>query len=111
MSVQHHINDLSNTINNLAQYTDLSAVEQVAKQMLTIEQELSNARDSAQLYNMREALFGSEGTDYTALKKLTDQFDPFKQFWTTAANWKKWQMGCWKKLKDNKPQLPCCLLQ
>lgn len=41
-----------------------------------------------QLYNSREGLLGQVLTDYTPIKKLMDQFEPFYSFWTTAASWK-----------------------
>lgn len=36
------------------------------------------------MYNSREVLLGLPTTDYSAVKKMVDQFDPFLQFWTTA---------------------------
>ncbi len=38
----------------------------------------------AGMYNSREVLLGLPATDYSAVKKLQEQFDPFFQFWTTA---------------------------
>eukprot|EP00959_Pyramimonas_sp_CCMP1952_P452643 9466939-Pyramimonas_sp.AAC.2 len=58
---------------------------------LQVQADLAAAQAEAAKFNSRETLFELELTDYSRIKKMGDQFDPFFQFWNTAANWKKWQ--------------------
>lgn len=50
---------------------------------------LKQAEKDAQLYNSRESLMGLPITDYSRIKKVIEGFEPFFQFWTTAASWRK----------------------
>ena len=36
----------------------------------------------------REAILGRPATDYSATKRMIEDFEPFCQFWTTAGDWK-----------------------
>ena len=58
---------------------------------LQVQADLAAAQAEAAKFNSRETLFELELTDYSRIKKMGDQFDPFFQFWNTAANRKKWQ--------------------
>jgi dynein heavy chain len=66
-------------------------VDNVVVHMTKVQAEIKAAEEQSVLYNSREALFGQDPTDYSRIKKMKDQFDPFLQFWTTAGNWKKWR--------------------
>lgn len=57
--------------------------------MLSLEQQLKRADAEALTFNSREALFGLPLTDYSRVKKLLEQFDPFMQFWSAASSWSK----------------------
>ena len=54
-------------------------VDNVATQMRNMHAELKKAEAQSQQYNSREVLFGLELTDYTRIKKMLEQFDPFMQ--------------------------------
>ena len=86
-----HLKDLGSTITNLGELTDMEQTEVYARRMTDIEADLKKSQEQANLYNSREALFGSEITDYSSLKKMVDTFDPFCQFWVYANNWKTWK--------------------
>ena len=58
---------------------------------------LKQAEKDAALYNSREALFGRPTTDYTEVKKLSETFEPYQQFWSIAASWK---VTHWSHLKS-----------
>ena len=49
---------------------------------------LKQAEKDAATYNSREGLFGRPLSDYSQLKKVAESFEPFQQFWATAATWK-----------------------
>ncbi|WIA31960.1 hypothetical protein OEZ86_002815 [Tetradesmus obliquus] len=83
------------TINNLAaslaaaqQHSDVSRVDTVSKLVADLEQQLRAAEKEAALLNARDGLLGRAATDYSQIKQLSDVFDPFLQFWSTAGAWK-----------------------
>lgn len=66
---------------------DLSKVQEVAAQAAALDQQLRAATKEALQINTREKLLGHPVTDYSQTKQLADMFEPFLQFWTTAAAW------------------------
>jgi hypothetical protein len=67
---------------------DMAKVAEIAAQVSALDQQLHAASKEAAQINTREGLLGRPVTDYSQVKQLTDMFDPFLQFWTTAAAWK-----------------------
>ena len=84
------VKNLGHTVQNLSQYTDVTKVDYVSNEVKQIKEQLEIAVDEAALFNSREVLFGKTPTDYSELKKISAGFNPFFQFWSTAARWKKW---------------------
>jgi hypothetical protein len=66
----------------------MAKVDEIAAQVAALDQQLRAASKQAAHINTRESLLGRPITDYSQVKQLTDVFDPFLQFWTTAAAWK-----------------------
>jgi dynein heavy chain len=75
-------------VNKFQNFTDLAKVDHVVHEAAALHDRLSKADKDASMFNSREALLGQPLTDYTLTKKIIEQFDPFHQFWTTAASWK-----------------------
>lgn len=67
---------------------DMAKVAEIAAQVSALDKQLHAASKEAAQINTREGLLGRPVTDYSQVKQLTDMFDPFLQFWTTAAAWK-----------------------
>ena len=59
--------------------------------MVALEAALKAADAEAATFNARETLFGTPQTDYSRVRKLLEQFDPFLQFWLAAADLKRGQ--------------------
>ena len=85
------IEDLSRVVGNFHTYTDLSKRDYLEEEVRHINEKLIKAVEDAKLFNSREVLFGAERTDYSMLKKIVEDFEPFYLLWTTAGDWKKWQ--------------------
>ena len=66
---------------------------QIVAEVRLLEDRLKKADRDATMYNGREGLLGAPITDYSQVKKIMDQFDPFLQFWSTASAWKVWIRG------------------
>eukprot|EP00958_Prasinococcus_capsulatus_P020419 scaffold2645_cov378-Prasinococcus_capsulatus_cf.AAC.24 len=85
------IDNLDSAVQSLSQYQDLGKVELVATEVMNLNKQLQSAHAEAQLYNSRERLFGTVETDYSRLKRVSAEFEPYEQLWITARNWKTWQ--------------------
>ncbi|KAG1679690.1 hypothetical protein FOA52_006209 [Chlamydomonas sp. UWO 241] len=96
------IGDLSLLVSTFQQHTDLTKMDAVVVDVTGLMERLKKADSDAALYNGREALLGLPLTDYSAVKKTIDAFEPFALFWNTASTWKKnvaaWMDGSWEKL-------------
>lgn len=83
-------------------YTDLSKVEAIAADARALDERLKSADKDSVLYNSREALLAQPLTDYTMVKKIIDQFEPFGAFWLTTSTWrashKSWMHDSWEHL-------------
>lgn len=71
----------------LAQHSDLARTDSVAAEAKGLAERLAQAEKDAVLFNSREGLLGLPTTDYSSLRKLAETFEPYSQFWTTAAAW------------------------
>lgn len=67
---------------------DMSKVDEIAAQVAALNTQLRAASKEAAQISTRESLLGRPITDYSQVKQLADTFDPFLQFWSTAAAWK-----------------------
>lgn len=89
-------------VGGFAVHSDLSRVEAIAADAKALDERLKAADRDSVLFNSREALLGQPVTDYTMIKKVIDQFEPFGAFWLTAASWqashKSWMNDSWEAL-------------
>jgi dynein heavy chain len=69
------------------QLQDLTDLPSISSQVKALDQRIKAAEKEAAIYNSREALLGKPTTDYTMIRKMAEQFEPY-QFWTTAADWR-----------------------
>ena len=70
------------------QYVRLTIRSTACRQVKRTAAKLKQAEKEAATYNSREGLFGRPLSDYSQLKKVSESFEPFQQFWATAATWK-----------------------
>ena len=80
--------NLEAIISNLSQYTDVSKLDFAANEVKQIGEQLKQAVADAALYNSHEVLFDKPQTDYSMLKGVSDTYQPYSDFWSTAAAWK-----------------------
>lgn len=78
----------------MAQRSDMQQIDAVAADVRKLEAQLRAAERQAQTFNSREGVLGRPLTDYSFLKQLADSFDPYMQFWATAADWQVGTTGC-----------------
>lgn len=80
----------------------MAKLEDMDREVSELQKNLKQAEADAQLFNSREVLFELEQHDYSMIRKIADQFEPFYQFWHTAADLadrhKAWMEGSWEQL-------------
>lgn len=82
------LNTLTTALLAVQNQQDMAKLEEIAAQVSSLHQQLRSASKEAVQINTRESLLGQPVSDYSQVKQLSDMFDPFLQFWTTAAAWK-----------------------
>ena len=96
--------DIDHRVGALEQLTDLSDVNNIAARVKDVEASIITATSKARLFNSREALFESEGTDYEDLARITRAFEPYLSLWQTAQEWielsQKWTQGLFVDLNS-----------
>ena len=80
----------------LVQFEDVLRVHTVAKHVRSLEERLESAEKQAALFNAREVLFNADFTDYSALKMIRKNFEPYFNLWCTSSDWCKWHDGWFK---------------
>ena len=85
------IESLNDTVSKFSQYVDLGRVDYVIVETQQTSEQLKKALDNANLFNRREALFNKNITDYSHIKKMITQFEPYENLWKYAHSWKQWQ--------------------
>jgi dynein heavy chain len=88
---QYELEDLGRTVVAFSERNEFSKVAEYADDVERIQAQLRNAQAKAAKYNSREHLFEFELTEYSDLDKIIKSFEPYANFWTSAANWIKWK--------------------
>lgn len=78
------LDELARTVALFARNSDLTKVNEIYVEVKKILKMIKDAEDKATLFNNREALFGFQKTEYSAISKITKDFDPFAKLWATA---------------------------
>ncbi|XP_067102135.1 dynein axonemal heavy chain 1 [Osmerus mordax] len=87
---QERIDSLQMLVAGFAAYTDVSRAHEVANEVRRVGKQLKESQTMAQTYNNRERLFGLPVTNYERLQKLSRDFQPFRDLWTTTSDWLRW---------------------
>jgi hypothetical protein len=100
--------DVLQAIMSVQNQHDMAKVVEIAAQVSALDQQLCAASKEAAQINTRENLLGRPVTDYGQVKQLADIFDPFVQFWTTAAAWRVSEPGALAAQLCSLSGLWCC---
>eukprot|EP00002_Diphylleia_rotans_P006932 TRINITY_DN1638_c0_g1_i1.p1 TRINITY_DN1638_c0_g1~~TRINITY_DN1638_c0_g1_i1.p1 ORF type:complete len:4126 (-),score=976.49 TRINITY_DN1638_c0_g1_i1:597-12974(-) len=84
------LEEMMRVVMNFARLPETSKVEDTADQVKKVQKQLTVFEGKARLFNSRQALFGLEQKDYGDVYKVTRDFEPYYQLWTTVADWQKW---------------------
>ncbi|TTB85611.1 Dynein heavy chain 1, axonemal [Bagarius yarrelli] len=87
---QERMESLQMVVASLAAYIDVSHAHEVANEVRRVAKQLKECQSLAQVYNNRERLFGLPLTNYDNLQKLSRDFQPFRDLWTTTSDWLRW---------------------
>jgi hypothetical protein len=67
------------------QHADVNAVDDMAAKVVGLQDQLQDALTEAARFNSREVLMSWPATDYSQLKQLGKDFEPFQQLWQATA--------------------------
>ncbi|XP_037831220.1 dynein heavy chain 1, axonemal isoform X2 [Kryptolebias marmoratus] len=81
---------LQNLIAAFAGYSDIELASEMANKVRRIKKQLKQCQTMAQIYTTREQLLGLPVTNYDHLHKMVNDFQRFKEFWTTTSDWLNW---------------------
>ena len=96
------LGDLSDEVNGLGKYGKFDEIEQAAAHCGSLQGRLKAAEEKAQLFNLREGLFGKDITNYDRIGDIKKAFEPYFTLWDTANQWLKqhhdWMLGAFVNL-------------
>jgi len=102
---QSTIGRLDNQVGNMVDKVDMANLEEYDEEVVSIMRQLKQAEADAQLFNSREVLFQLEQNDYSGIRKIIDNFEPFYNFWHTSADLARkhqsWMEDSWELLKPD----------
>ncbi|KAL6464354.1 hypothetical protein MHYP_G00266710 [Metynnis hypsauchen] len=87
---QERLESLQMLVAGFTAYTDFNRAHEVANEVRRVGKQLKESQTMAQVYNNRERLFGIPVTNYERLQKLSRDFQPFRDLWTTTSDWLRW---------------------
>ena len=78
---------LESEAQSFATYTDIKRVEMVSKHVASVRKKIEDAKEQAQTFNNREALFELEVTEYNIIGNINRIFEPYEMLWNTTSSW------------------------
>ncbi|NWQ64257.1 DYH1 protein, partial [Neopipo cinnamomea] len=89
-SFQGKLDEMQLTIGGFSIQSDVNQAHEFAEYARDVRKQLKELQDLAVLYNNRERLFGIKVTDYGVVSKMTKEFQPYYDLWTTVSDWMNW---------------------
>ncbi|XP_072136794.1 dynein axonemal heavy chain 1 isoform X1 [Mobula birostris] len=89
-ALQEKLEGLQIVVAGFSAYTDMSRAHETANEVRRIHKQLMESQNQAQLYNSRERLFEMPVTNYDRLYKMSKEFQPYRDLWTTTSDWLRW---------------------
>jgi len=87
-------------------YDDYADEEKVTENINKLMDDIDQAKNKADDFNMREKVFGFSPTDYVALDKLSEDMQPFYKLWNMVSDFhnsrNEWLNGDFKELDGKK---------
>ncbi|XP_074532910.1 dynein axonemal heavy chain 1-like [Halichoeres trimaculatus] len=87
---EERLGSLQMLVARFASYTNIECAQVVANEMRRTDKQLKECLTLAETYNSRERLFGIPVTNYSRLRELVEDFQPFKDLWITTSSWVNW---------------------
>ena len=90
---KERLNQLNNVVSDFAKHHDLERINEIVAEVARVVIEIKECTNNAHLINSREKLFEQNITVYEEIGSLAKDFEPYKAFWTTTADWLKWRQA------------------
>ncbi|XP_023247279.1 dynein heavy chain 1, axonemal-like [Copidosoma floridanum] len=84
------IDGLIGSVSNVMMQKDVGKVQEIAVEVKKLWASMKETEDFGFVLNSRQKLFGVPVRPFRNLTKLIKNFEPYKSFWITSAEWFKW---------------------
>jgi dynein heavy chain len=81
--------ELEKRVNTFGSFIDIEKVEKIREKVDQIHSKLDELTAKARIFNGNELLFNLPSTDYRHVQKITKNFEPYYQLWSTTSDWVK----------------------
>lgn len=96
------IENLERTIQGFHSHQNINDHENIAKDVASVNEQLTKFQEDAKKFNNQEDLFDIERTDYNKLFQMVREFQPYSNLWLTTHRWKigkvNWMTDPWAEL-------------
>ncbi|OXU24749.1 hypothetical protein TSAR_002051 [Trichomalopsis sarcophagae] len=90
-SISERIDTLLGSVSNIFTYSDVKRIQDISLEIKRTWKILTETQEHGILLNSRQKLFGAPVVPFERLAKLVKQFEPYKSFWLTVADWLNWK--------------------
>ncbi|XP_031787006.1 dynein heavy chain 1, axonemal isoform X2 [Nasonia vitripennis] len=90
-SISERIDTLLGSVSNICTYSDVKKIQDISLEIKRTWKILTETQEHGILLNSRQKLFGAPVVPFERLTKLVKQFEPYKSFWLTVADWLNWK--------------------
>ena len=100
------VEDLQTQVNEASKFGDYDNWETLVETVNNLMDNITQAKEKGEDFNMREKVFGFAPTDYFILDKYTEQLQPFYKLWNMVSDFHNskndWLNGEFKELEGDK---------
>lgn len=79
--------EIEKVVNTFGQYRDIDKHRKIADKVKEVQAKLNDFGERSRAFNNNEILFNHDATDYSHIRKINKNFEPYYQLWTTANDW------------------------
>ncbi|KAG5463924.1 hypothetical protein LSCM1_00097 [Leishmania martiniquensis] len=74
-------------VEQYSQHRNASRMTEIAEDVMRVQEKIRQLRSQANTFNTHESLFNIEKSDYSAVHRLSSDFEPYEELWLTSASW------------------------
>ncbi|KEG11834.1 dynein heavy chain [Trypanosoma grayi] len=84
---QEKIAQMQHTVSTFHRRTNVNKINEIVAEVHVVLEHIQSLIETANAFNTHESLFVLEKTDYTMVRDLSSDFEPFASLWLTVNDW------------------------